>query len=179
MPLSAIGLTLNMGYAGEPSVLNPQPITETHIVASGSANIPFGSPVIQNTDNTVKMADSTFTAANFGGIASPTTKQLNNYTVPGTIGASGGFYAAGEAASIHKEGYFVVYVGFGASSVTAGGTVYVRKAVSSSVPSSAAIGQFEATADGSTNVALTNVKFYTNHVDANGMAQVKMIYAIN
>lgn len=178
MPLQAIGLTLGMGYAGMPSVLNPQPVTETHIVAAGSANIPFGAPVIQNTDNTVKMADSTFTAANFGGIAASTTKQNNTYISPG-VNSAGGYYAAGDPASIHKEGYFVVYVGFGAGAVTAGGTVYVRKAVSSSVPATSAIGQFEATADGSTNVAVPTLKFYTNHVDANGMAQVKVLYPVN
>lgn len=179
MPGGAIGLSLGMCYAGQPTVLNPQPVTETHPVAATSQNIPFGAPVISNGDNTVSMADATITAANFGGIAANTTGQNNTYVAPGTNSGIGGYYPPGSPCSVHKEGYFGVFVGYGAANVTNGGKVYVRKATSANVPSAAAIGQFEALADSTANVEITSARWFTNHVDANGMAQVKLIYAAN
>lgn len=167
MPGSAYGTTLNFGFGGNVS-RTPDCIIAAKAVKSNSVDIPFGTPVILNSDNTISSPKSvTLTAANFLGITVATAQQNNTYPPDNAAGA----YEANGIADVLERGVIIVEVSRGTP--TAGGAVYVRTALSTEFPA-AEIGDFEASADGSQTVQLTNCCWNTGIVDANGMAELKI-----
>lgn len=168
MPGKAIGLTLGFGFAGQVSRQNPVPVIESKPVASDSDPIPFGKPVILNSDNTFDAATSTvLTAANFAGVAIAEVKQQNTYPPDNASGQ----YTANEMCDVIQMGVVTVYVAGG--NPTAGGAVYVRIQESTEHPEQE-IGDFLGSSDGSQTVQLTNCSWNTGIVDANGMAELKI-----
>lgn len=161
-----VGISLNVGFAGNVSRSNVAFI-ESKIVKSDSANIPFGFPVLLNSDNTVSLGGATLTATNFAGVAVAEVKQAMTYVNSN----EGGFYATDQACDIIQLGVISVKVQNGTP--TAGGAVYVRKSTSTDFPD-ATIGGFEAESDGAHTVQLTNCTWNTGVMDADGIAELKI-----
>ncbi len=167
MPGYAIGLTLGYGFSGNVS-RTPDCVIEAKPVATDSDRIYFGQPVVLNADNTFDAPTSTtVTADNFAGVAIAEVRQNNSY--PPDNG--NGFYEPDSMCDVIQRG--VVTVNIQRGTPTAGGAVYVRTQLSTELPA-AVIGGFEAQADGSQTVQLTNCSWYSGLVDANGMAELKI-----
>lgn len=169
MPGTAIGLSLNLGYAGNIS-RDQDNIVTPRIVKSDSADILFGEPVILNTDNTYSRFGSTGTAATFAGIAVREVKQATDYY------AAAGSYKAYEVCDVLERGSITVKCNAGTP--TAGGKVYVRITANSSVPTGV-VGQFEAAADSTNTIEITNARWKTGKVDANGIAELTILSRVN
>lgn len=175
-------LGLNLGFVGQfTRTSNARGILARQVLATTPNPISFGAPVVMIPDavgGTIQsVADyiagsGTFTAAKFAGVACREIKtNLTFPTTPGTL--SIGQYAQGGMGEYGVEGYVLVNITNGASSARAGGTVYVRIVVNGAIPAGL-VGDFEAVADGSNTVALTNAYFRTGVVDANGNAEIVM-----
>jgi hypothetical protein len=168
MPGASIGTSLPFGYGGTISRQTPAPSIEAKPVADDSDNILFGQPVVLNSDNTFDAPTSTtLTAANFAGVAVAVAQQNNTYPPDN----ASGFFAPESMADVMQSGVIIVQVQRGTP--TAGGAVYVRTQLSTESPA-LVIGGFEAQADGSQTVQLTNCSWNTGIVDANGMAELKV-----
>jgi hypothetical protein len=170
MPGTAIGLSLNLGYAGSVSRDNDNIITP-RIVNSASADIVFGEPVIINPDNTYTRFGSTGTAATFAGIAVREVKQATDYY------AASSSYKANEVCDVLERGS--ISVKCNAGTPTAGGKVYVRIVANATIAPNGVVGQFEAAADGTNTIEITNARWKTGKIDANGIAELTILSRVN
>lgn len=161
MPGTTIGASFGNGFAGT-YAQQPDMIIDTHPVKGNSAAIVFGEPALLNSDGTVSRFGATGTATTFVGVASREVKSASSFTDQN----AGGQYGPGEAAAIFKRGGISVICNVGTPAP--GGTVYVRVTANGSVPAGV-VGGFEATADDTKTVALTNCVWGTTK-DANGVA---------
>lgn len=175
MPATTIGTQLGIGYAGGITRNSPPALIEAKPVYASSENIGFGKAVMLRTDDTYTAVDSTMTATTFAGIAHASVKQ--NLTYPSTTANTEWYYQADELCNVVKEGVVAVKVQRG-TTITAGGTVYVRIIESTEYPT-LELGGFETSADGSQTVALTNANWFSNRIDADGVAEVKIRFAHN
>lgn len=158
---------MNYGYPGTVS-RGVDSIIENRFVQSSDVNpIPFGYPVILNSNNTYSLFGATGTAATFAGIAVREVKTNTTY-----VTNANGAYQPGQPCDVLQRGSATVQVNNGTP--TANGTVYVRIALNASIPAGV-IGGFEAVADGTNTIALTNVKFKTGLLDANNVAEVTIL----
>lgn len=163
MPGSVIGLTMNFGYPGSYSRM-PDDVVMNKPVSSTSADIPFGSAVKLNDDNTWALGDATLTAANFAGIAVREVKQAL------TLLNEQGSYVADDPCDVLLRGNTVIKLARGTP--TAGAQVLFRIATDDGVPGSA-VGDFEAgEVTAGKTIALTNVVFTTGEVDGNNVVEV-------
>jgi hypothetical protein len=163
---TAIGKVMNLGYPGNIS-RGVDSIIENHFLKStDTANINFGDPVVLNSDNTVSAFGATGTAATFLGIAVREVKQNTDYF------NAQGYYTPGQPTDVAVRGSLTVKVNVGTP--TANGNVYVRIATNAAIPNGV-VGGFEAAADGTNTVLLTNVKFKTGKLDANKVAEVTIL----
>lgn len=187
MPGGTIGKSLNLGYVGKVS-RNADTLVSARKVKSildGSgaetlSAIPFGKAVVLNTDNTFSVwgqsgaGVSAATAANFAGIAAGEVKQMTTY---GNISGAGQ-YEPTESCDVVERGSVTVYVtDYANNAPTAGGKVYCCSAVGNGTLT---VGGFYATATptgigSGTVLELTNVRFTTGKVDANGVSEVTVI----
>jgi hypothetical protein len=163
MPGSVIGTSMNIGYPGSFSrngdcIIVPRGVKSTDVV-----NIAFGDPVVLNTDNTYSKFVATGTAGTFAGVGIREVKQTADYYNPA------GKYNPGDSADVIVRGAVCVVCNVGTP--TAWGNVYVRTALNASVPAGV-IGGFEAVADGTNTVLLTNAKFNTGNIDANKVVEI-------
>lgn len=170
MPGSVVGLSLNLGYAGNISRSIDNIITP-RIVNSASADIAFGEPVILNTDNTYTRFGATGTAATFAGVAIREVHQATDYT----SGVSS--YKAYDRADVLERGSITVKCNYGTP--TAGGKVYVRTVANATTAPNGVIGQFEATADGTNSIEITNARWKTGKIDANNIAELTILTRVN
>ncbi|EKQ56276.1 MULTISPECIES: hypothetical protein [unclassified Clostridium] len=176
MPGSAIGIELNLGYPGSVSrsidtIITPRPVKS--VVTEGNETQPsilFGEPVILNTDNTYSRFGASGTAATFAGIAVREVKQATDYY------AGCGSYLPGEIMDVIERGS--VTVKCNAGTPTSGGKVYVRTAVNTSIPTGV-VGQFEAEADGTNTVEITNARWKTGKKDSNNVAELTILTRVN
>jgi len=176
MPGSAVGIELNLGYAGTVSrsvdtIITPRVVKS--VVTDGAetkASILFGEPVILNTDNTYSRFGEDGTAAAFAGIAVREVKQATDYY------AASGSYLPGELMDVLERGSMTVKCNIGTP--TAGGKVYIRTVVNASVPLGV-IGQFEAAADSTNTVEITNLRWKTGKIDSNKIAEVTILTRSN
>lgn len=162
-----IGKTMDAGYAGS-YARQPDMIVNTR-VAGGSANIPFGAPLVYSTGTVVQMGASA-TAAQFVGVAGREIKSSLTY-----LEQSPGEYAPGDAVSVFQRGSIQVYCQRGTPAL--GGAVYVRIAANGSYED-AVVGGFEAEADSSNTVQLTNCQ-WGGPPDANGIAELVILTRLN
>ena len=102
-----IGTAMTSGYAGSYS-RQPDMIVNTR-PAGGSANIPFGAPLVYSGTNVVQMGASA-TADQFVGVAGRELKSSLNY-----LEQTPGEYAPGDPVSVFQRG-----------TPALGGAVYVR-----------------------------------------------------
>jgi hypothetical protein len=165
----AIGLSLGFGFKGNFS-RTPDDITPTKNVKATSANIPFGMPVVQNTDNTISSPSSVvLTTSNFGGFVLSIVKQMLTY--PSTTDDTSGYYAPNDPASVLKRGCMVTELVHGTP--TAGGQVYVRTVLNGAFPDEI-VGDVRADADSSNTIAVPSCIFETGKLDANNMVEIRL-----
>ena len=176
MPGTTIGLSLNLGYAetisrDQDNIVTPRIVKS--VISSGAetqASIAFGESVILNIDNTYTRFGSTGTAATFAGVAIREVKQATDYY------AAAGTYNPTEVCDVLTRGS--VTVKCNAGTPTAGGKVYVRITANSSVPTGV-VGQFEAAADSTNTIEITNARWKTGKIDANGIAELTILNRVN
>jgi len=142
---------------------NNQSLVETLWLDPANPPLAFGAPVkiVSNLVNAIEASD---TAADFYGVLTR--------SIPGVSGSSSNSGAAVPnttyAQGILVDGYVFVYCTIGTPSIN--GTVYMRVVAATGK----AIGDLEATADGSNNVALTNVIWAAAGKDSNNVAVIRV-----
>lgn len=187
MPGGAIGKSLNLGYVGKVSRNADTLVSARHVksILDGSgvetlSAIPFGKAVVLNTDNTFSLFGqagtgvSSAVAANFAGIAAGEVKQMSTW---GSVSGAGQYNPTEACDVIERGSVTIKVVDYASNAPTAGGKVYICSAVGNGT---LAVGDFYATATPTgigtgTVIELTNVKFTTGKVDANGVAEVTLI----
>ena len=162
-----IGETLTAGFAGS-YARQPDMIVNTR-PAGGSAVIPFGAPLKYDGTAVVQMGASA-TAAEFVGVAGRELKSSLTY-----LEQTPGEYAPGDPVSVFQRGSIQVFCQRGTPAM--GGAVYVRIAENGSYES-AVVGGFEAEADSSNTVQLTNCQ-WGGPPDANGIAELVILTRLN
>lgn len=163
MPGSVIGTTMNIGYPGSFSRNGDCVIVPRGVKATDTANIAFGDPVVLNADNTYSKFGAAGTVATFAGVGIREVKQTADYYNPA------GSYKPGEPADVIVRGAVCVVCNVGTP--TAWGAVYVRTVLNAAIPAGI-IGGFEASADGTNTILLTNAKFNTGNMDANKVVEI-------
>lgn len=158
-----IGTTMTAGYAGS-YARQPDMIVVTR-PAGGSANIPFGAPLVYSTGAVVQMGASA-TATQFVGVAGREIKSSLTY-----LEQSPGEYAPGDAVSVFQRGSIQVYCQRGTPAL--GGAVYVRTTANPTY-NTAVVGGFEAEDDSGKVVQLTNCQ-WGGPPDANGIAELVIL----
>ncbi len=166
----AIGISMNYGFPGT-YARTPDDIVTSRQLKEGSASVPFGACLMANDDNTYSPVGEDFTAAKFGGVALRVVKQAISYTQQEETA-----YNALDMVNALNRGAVVVNCNNGTP--TAGGAVYVRVKANASV-AGGVVGGFEAAADGTNTVLLTNVQWTNGYVDANGVAEITILTRAN
>lgn len=161
MPGSVIGKKLKLGYAG--SVSRSIDAIITNKLSTGE--IPFGAPVVLK-DNTYAIFGANNTESDFVGIAVREVKQAIDYNT------SSSGYLDKERTDALNRGYICVKVNNGKPK--ANGKVHIRIKENVAIPKGI-IGEFEAEADGSNTIELTNVRFTSGELDSNGVAEVTIL----
>ena len=161
----AIGISMNHGYPGTYAR------TPDDIVASrklkGDATVPFGAPVVLNSDNTYSPVGASTTGAEIAGIALRIVKQASAYDNQNVSQ-----YKPGEMMSVIERGAVVVQCNVGTP--TAGGKVYVRIAENEEVEGGV-VGGFEASADTTKTIEVPNMCWTNGYLDANRVAEVTIL----
>lgn len=169
MAFQTIGKKMTHGYAGSFS-RQPDTIIDSHAL-TGSTPIVFGQAVVPSaTAGAVTAVGSTNVAADFVGVAVRETKSATNY-----LNQNEGAYVAGGAVPVIKRGCVNVICQRGTAAYD--GDVYLRVAANASYPT-AAVGGFEASADSTNTVKLTNVK-WKGTADANGVAEIRILETLH
>lgn len=163
-----IGKTMTNGYAGSYS-RQPDTIIDTHPLG-GNAAIAFGAAVVLGSNGAVAPVAGTSTAADFVGVALRETKSATDY-----LNQNVGTYNPGDAVPVLKRGCANVFVQKGTAAYD--GDVYLRVAANASYPN-AVVGGFEAAADSTNTIKLTNVKF-KGAADANGIAEIRILETLH
>ena len=158
-----IGTTMTAGFAGS-YARQPDMIVNTR-PAGGSANIPFGAPLVYSGTDVVQMGASA-TATQFVGVAGREIKSSLTY-----LEQSPGQYAPGDAVSVFERGSIQVHCQ--RETPALGGAVYVRITANPTY-NTAVVGGFEAAADTSNTVQLTNCQ-WGGPPDANGIAELVIL----
>lgn len=187
MPGTAIGKSLNLGYAGKVS-RNPMNKVDAKFIKSildgnGAETlsvVPFGFALVLNTDNTASKFGQTGSgvtaaaAAAFAGIAVAEAKQAMTYGYGTNVSA--GQYEPQVSCDRLKVGTTTVFCKEGTP--TAGGKVYIMTVAGTN----AAIGEFVATSSpaggGATAVELPNCKWTTGKQDASLITELEILYAV-
>jgi hypothetical protein len=157
-----IGKSLNYGFVGS-FARTPDCITVTRPNTSG-ANIRLGTALVYDATGGVIPIDATFTADKFVGIAARETKTILEYLDQN----SGMEFPPNDAVSVFQRGSISMACTIGTPVV--GGAVYVRTVAGVG----SAIGDFEAVADGTNNVLLTNAQ-WGGGKDANGVSEIVLL----
>lgn len=158
-----IGESMTHGFAGS-YARQPDMIVNTR-KAGGTDAIAFGTP-LKYSEGTVIPMGANSTAAQFVGIAGREIKSSLSY-----LDQAPGQYAVGEPVSVFQRGSINVLCQKGTAAL--GGAVYVRIAANTSYPN-AAVGGFEAEADGSNTIQLPNCQ-WGGAADANGIAELVIL----
>jgi hypothetical protein len=169
-----IGKTMNNGFAGSYS-RQPDMIIDAHAVAS---EITFGEPVVykgtqvESVAEALKASDLTAStvAGAFVGVGAAEIKSATEYLTSGA-----GKYHLGDIAAVLKRGRVNVICQKGTPALN--GDVYVRVEANTSYPT-AVVGGFEAAADSTKTVKLTNAK-WRGAADGNGVAELSILTQIN
>lgn len=160
MPGKVIGIEMNYGYAGTQS-RQADAIIQNR-VADG--NISFGQAVKLTSDNKWKVVSTGDAASDVAGIAIREVVQANTFNPQ-----SNPDYLDGYPCDVMTRGNVVVKCQRGTP--TAGSAVYVRITANSTYPN-AVVGGFEASADSSNTIQVSNIEWTTGQIDSNGMSEV-------
>lgn len=169
-----IGKNLNLGYAGKVS-RDADVLIENRIVSALSTAIPFGAPVVLNTDNTYSMFGAASAIATFAGIAVAGVKQATSYYDNEVE------YMPNEPCDVLARGTATIVCANGVP--TAGGKVYITILADDELPG-VEVGDFVAEAhknasNADCTVEVTNAKWTTGYVDANDVAEVTLLTRLN
>lgn len=157
-----IGLNMSHGFAGS-YARQPDMIVNTAPL-DGTAVIPFGTPLVRGENSAVLPMGTGNTGNQFIGVAGREVKSPAEF-----FSQSVGQYAPQEAVSVFQRGCINVKCQKGSPAID--GTVYVRVAASGSY----VVGGFEAEADGTNTVALSNAQ-WNGPADNNGVAELRIAY---
>jgi len=149
------------GYARQPDMIVSTRPAGTQIV--------FGAPLKYDASGRVVPLEAGEAAA-FVGIAAREIKSALNYLDQNT-----GAYAENEAVPVFQRGAVNVLCRKGTPKL--GGAVYVRVKANESFPT-AAVGGFEAEADGANTIQLTNCQ-WAGSADANKVAELRILTMSN
>lgn len=159
-----IGTGMPHGFAGS-YARQPDMIVSTR-PAGGEGPIPFGAALAYDAKGAAVPMGAGSTAEQFAGVAAREIKTALAYLDQGA-----GSYAPGEAVPVFQRGAVNVKCQNGTPKL--GGKVYVRIAANASIPT-AAVGGFEAAADGSNSVELTNCQ-WAGPADVDGVAELRIL----
>jgi hypothetical protein len=161
-----IGTRLTNGYAGSFS-RQPDTVIDTQPAAGAIA---FGLGLVYGSNGAVQVPEDSNTAADFVGVALREVKSATDY-----LNQNVGSYVANDAVPVLKRGCVNVLCQNGTP--TFDGDVYLRVKANASYPN-AVVGGFEAVADSTNSVKLTNVKFHGT-ADANGIVEIRILTALH
>ncbi|MCW6079043.1 hypothetical protein [Clostridium sporogenes] len=168
----AIGIELNLGYPGTVSRSVDTIITARKLQSNiqdgkeTASPVGFGEAVILNKDNTYSKFGEGSTANDFIGIAVREVKQTTDYY------SSAGAYLPNEIVDVLNRGSITVNCNNGTP--TAGGKVFIRIKENLSLPDGK-VGQFEAIADADNTIEIPNLRWATNKLDKNSVAEVTIL----
>ena len=164
MPLTpqTIGLNMSHGFAGS-YARQPDMIVNTAPLG-GTATIPFGTPLVRGEGGAVIPMGTGNTGGQFIGVAGREVKSPAEF-----FSQSVGQYAPQEAVSVFQRGCINVKCQKGSPAID--GTVYVRVTASGDY----LVGGFEAEADGTNTVALSNAQ-WNGPADNRGVAELRIAY---
>lgn len=160
MPGRTIGISMNAGWEGTQS-RTADAIIQARI-ADGT--IKFGKAVKLTSGNKWKAVGTGDQGTDVAGIAVRNVVQANQFDPQ-----SNPDYTDGTVCDVLTRGNITVKCQRGTPS--AGSAVYVRIAANPSYPN-AVVGGFEASADSTNTVQVTNIEWTTGVVDSNGMTEV-------
>jgi hypothetical protein len=176
MPTQVIPVMgLNFGFPGRLSGA-PDEIAQPRAVAA-LQTLYAGLACVLNADWTVSAVTGAFVATEFAGIVAAEVKTQYGFPTPDVLGVS---YVAGEAAPVLERGRMTVKCVLGTP--TANASVYVRTVANGA---RTILGSFDAQLDNTTGTTptATNVLLPNAHwgsgVDANGIAEIVLTYAVN
>lgn len=157
-----IGLNMSHGFAGS-YARQPDMIVNTAPLG-GTAVIAFGTPLVRGENGAVIPMGAGNTGNQFIGVAGREVKSPAEF-----FSQSVGQYTPEEAVSVFQRGCINVKCQKGSPAID--GTVFVRVAASGSY----VVGGFEAEADGTNTVALSNAQ-WNGPADNNGVAELRIAY---
>ncbi|MBY6798113.1 hypothetical protein HYH85_18035 [Clostridium botulinum] len=172
MPGAAIGIELNLGYPGTVSRSVDTIITARKLQSKiegdkeTASPILFGEAVILNGDNTYSKFGEGNAANDFVGIAVREVKQTIDYY------SSAGAYLPNETMDVLNRGSITVNCNNGTP--TAGGKVYIRIKENPAIPNGK-VGQCEAISDAENTIEIPNLKWATNKLDKNRVAEITIL----
>lgn len=155
-----IGISMNAGWAGSQS-RTADAIIQNRI-ADGT--IKFGHAVKLTSSNEWKEVATGDQATDVAGVAVREVVQANTFDPQ-----SNPDYVDGQPCDVMTRGNMIVKCQRGTPS--AGSAVYVRITANNTYPD-AVVGGFEASADSTNTVQVTNIEWTTGIVDANGMTEI-------
>lgn len=151
-------------YARQPDmIINTKP-------AGGEAPINFGLALVYDSNKNVVLPATGATADQFIGIAAREINTALNY-----LEQTPGQYAPGDAVPVFQRGSINVKCQNGTAAV--GAPVYMRITYNGTYPT-AVVGGFEAVADSTNSVQLTNAQ-WAGPADANGIAELRLLTMLN
>lgn len=157
-----IGLNMSHGFSGS-YARQPDMIVNTAPLG-GTELIPFGTPLVRGENGVVLPMGAGSTGNQFIGVAGREVKSPAEF-----FSQNVGQYTPEEPVSVFQRGCINVKCQKGSPSID--GTVYVRVAASGSY----VVGGFEAEADGTNTVALSNAQ-WNGPADNNGVAELRIAY---
>lgn len=163
-----IGSTMPNGMAGS-YARQPDMIINTK-PAGGEAPINFGLALVYDSNKNVVVPATGATADQFIGIAAREINTALNY-----LEQTPGQYAPGDAVPVFQRGSINVKCQNGTAAV--GAPVYMRITYNGTYPN-AVVGGFEAAADSTNSVQLTNAQ-WAGPADANGIAELRLLTMLN
>ena len=151
-------------YARQPDmIINTKP-------AGGETPINFGLALVYDSNKNVVLPATGATADQFIGIAAREINTALNY-----LEQTPGQYAPGDAVPVFQRGSINVKCQNGTAAV--GAPVYMRITYNGTYPN-AVVGGFEAAADSTNSVQLTNAQ-WAGPADANGIAELRLLTMLN
>jgi len=168
MPGTAIGKTLDIGFAGTVS-RNPHPIITAR--ALRGAPVVFGQAMALNPDNTYSAFEDTGDMDMFVGIVARQIRQPALFRDQTHIQ-----FDEGDSVPVLSHGAVTVVCQNGTP--TAGGPAYIRIALNAAFPN-AVVGGFEAAADGANTLEAPNARWTTGYKDSNNVAELTLLTRAN
>lgn len=169
---STVGLSLQAGYEGTIS-RSIDDITNTIPLNSAANAVNFGAPLFLNTDYTVFDAatsslTNTPTFANFIGFAVNIVQS----------GYQGNQYQPGALTTVLRRGTISKKCAF-STGIVAGGAVFMRTSLNTGSFPAENVGDLRAAADSGHTIQLTNCRWKTGVLDANGIGELLVLTANN